>query len=145
MRLKNFNLTSPYGCAVIRGCGHDWDLHNFADFQGFFFTPDRDDLVMEWLVVPGEENPWGSRGNAAAGCRLCFSGIRYLRVVGRDTDYPAEESSCLASISKVEPGESEYRGKEKWEPGEPFRLLFQFQDGRQIEVEADSVSLEALK
>ena len=75
MRLENFDLESPFGAIVLQGLGHHWDLHGFARFQGFSFDPERDELTMEWRA--GHENPWGSDGNNASGCRLRFSVLRF--------------------------------------------------------------------
>src|SRR2546426_12369900 len=33
MRFENFDLAAPYGAIELRGLGHNWDLHNFADFE----------------------------------------------------------------------------------------------------------------
>jgi hypothetical protein len=144
MRFENFDLESPLGAIVLRGLGHHWDLHGFADFQGFSFDPERDELIMEWRA--GHENPWGSDGNSARGCRLRFSVLRFLRGTSRDPAYPPQESRAVSGISKAIPGpeQSEFRFKQDWGPDEPFHLVIQFQDARELEIAADAVSLEAI-
>ena len=145
MKLENFDLSSPYGDIEIRGLGHAWDLHNFATFQGFTFQPTRNELCLEWRVGGQTDNPWGSRGNSAGGCRIRFVGVRSVIVTPRDAGYPAEESLCLAEISKVIPGEREFPYKQEWGVGEQFHLRLKFQDERYVDIEAESAVLEALK
>ena len=144
MRLENFDLESPFGAIVLEGLGHHWDLHGFARFQGFSFDPERDELTMEWRA--GHENPWGSDGNNASGCRLRFTVLRFLRATNRDSAYPPLESQAVAGIYKALPGpeRSEFRFKRDWGPDEPFNLVICFQDGRELEVAADAVRLEAM-
>ena len=144
MRFENFELAAPYGAIELRGLGHAWDLHNFATFQGFAFDPERDEFTMEWLVEPGQENPWGSRGNNARGCRLRFSGLRFLRETNRDRAYPLKESRTVAGVSKATPEQGEHRLKQEWAPDEPFHLIIRFQDERELEIAANVVRLEAI-
>ena len=144
MRFENFDLAAPHGAIELRGLGHAWDLHNFATFQGFAFHPELDELTMEWQVEPGQENPWGSRENSARGCRLRFSGLRFLRGTSRDRAYPLKESRTVSGISKATPEQGEHRLKHDWGPDERFHLIIQFQDEREFEVAADVVRLEAI-
>ena len=144
MRFENFDLDSPYCATELRGLGHAWDLHNWADFRGFTFDPSRDELTLEWVVRPGHDNPWGSRGNTALGCRLRFAGLQLFRSTGRDRAYPQEESRTIAELSKAVPEPGEYRYKREWGPDEPFHLIIRFQDERQFEIAADVVRLEAI-
>jgi hypothetical protein len=144
MKLENFDLNKPFGAIELQGLGHDWDLHNWAEFKGFSFVPGTNELILEWRVPEGHENPWGSRGNMARGCRLRFQGLKSIRVSERDTAYPLKESDCVSGISKVIPGELEYPFKRSWAEGEAFHLRITFQDERNIEIAAESVSLEAI-
>ena len=145
MRLENFELSAPFGCIELVGLGHRWDLHSWADFVGITFTPEKDELSFEWRVPSGEQNPWGSPGNQARGCRLRFIGVQHVMVTPRDSAFPKEDASSVDSIGKAIPGEREYRYKSSWAPSEPFFLRFEFVDGRAIEVGSDAVSLEAIK
>ncbi len=144
MKLENFDLAAPFGAIEIQGLGHDWDLHSWADFKGFSFIPETNELLLEWQVPVGQENPWSSRGNMARGCRLRFRGLKAVRVSERDAAYSSSDSSCVSGISKVAPGELEYPFKRSWGEGEPFHLRVTFHDERSIEIEADSASLEAI-
>src|SRR5204863_7316657 len=108
------------------------------------FEPQRNELILEWRVVGGHSNPWGSLGNVAGGCRLRFRGLKSLIVTARDSAYPAEESLCLSDISKVIPGERDHPYKRTWSDGEQFHLRLGFQDERCFDIEAESAILEAL-
>jgi hypothetical protein len=144
MRLENFDLVKPFGQIWLRGLGHSWDLHNFVVFKGLAFHPERNEMVLEWRVGTSRTDPWCSPGNNAAGCRLRFTGVRSVSLSPRDAAFALDESTCLEMISKVVPGEREYPFKQSWGPDEPFNLRLDFQDDRRIEVDAESVSLEAI-
>ena len=107
------HITTRWTCRPPRPlqehAAHNWDLHNFADFRGFTFDPGLDELTMEWQVPPGQEDAWGSHGNNARGCRLRFSGLRFLRGNSRDRAYPLEESRTVSGISKATPEQGEYQ------------------------------------
>jgi hypothetical protein len=139
MKLANFELADPAVAIELVGLRHRWDLHSWANFTGFRFSPDTDELLMEWDVPRDAENPWGSPGNTARGCRLRFTGISFLRMTPRDEAYPRSEALCLGGVSKVIPDEPDYRFKKRWEPGKVFRLLF-----RELEIGAATVQLEAI-
>ena len=62
----------------------------------------------------------------------------------RDEEYPADEDCCVSAISKKIPNECEYPFKDKWDDGDEFNLLFEFQSERLLEVGAESVELEAI-
>jgi len=145
MKLENFDLSKPYGAIELRGLGHNWDLHNFATFQGITFEPQRNELILEWRVTAGNSNPWGSQNNLATGCRLRFRGLKSLVVTTRSAAYSLEESQCLSEISKVIPGQREYPYKQIWSEGEQFHLRLGFQDERCFDIEAESAVLEALE
>lgn len=144
MKLENFDLSESSCTIELQGLGHCWDLHNCAGFTGFAFSPERDELILEWRVASAQENPWGSLGNRARGCQLRFRGISFLSMSPRDAACPSSEALCLAGLSKVIPGEREYPHKDRWEPDEPFHLLFEFQDERTLEIGAAAVRLEVI-
>ncbi len=144
MRFENFDLSSPCGGIELTGLGHHWDLHNFADFNGFRFLPAQDEIWMEWTVPTLERNPWGSPGNSARACRLRFVGVTHFVMGARDRAYPLTESDCLESVSKAVPGELEHPFKDNREEDESFHLRFEFQDERRLDIGADRVVLEAV-
>jgi len=55
------------------------------------------------------------------------------------------EDRDLADVSKVTPEPGEYRTRERWSPGEPFNLRFEFQSGRAIEVAAERAELVGIE
>src|SRR5262245_41799217 len=144
MRLENFELAEPYATIELVGLGHRWDLHSWADFVGVTFTPEQDELCLEWRVPTHERNPWGSPGNTATGCRLRFRGVRLVTMTNRDSAYPMDEALTLEAIGKAIPGETKYPFKRDWEPGETFNLRFEFHDERSIEIGAKEATLEAI-
>jgi len=144
MRFDNFDLAQPYGAIVLRGLGHEWDLHSFAAFQGITFEPQRNEVILEWRTSGTESNPWGSRGNTASGCRIRFRAVRSLSLGPRDSAYPPAEALCVAGISKVIPGEAEPLFKQSWAPDEQFHLRVTFQDERHVDIDAESATFETL-
>ena len=145
MRLLNFKLADPCVTIELVGLGHNWDLHNFAVFTGLRYDPATNTVVMEWSVDRGlEQNPWGSPGNSAQGCRLIFADVNFLHITARDAEIPSAEDDCLEALSKVDPRETPYRMMERWPDGTEFRLLFRFQGGRNIEIGADAVELRPI-
>src|SRR5262245_79256 len=144
MKLDNFDLASPYATIELVGLGHRWDLHSWADFVGVTFAPEQDEMAFEWRVPLDEQNPWGSPGNRATGCRLRFRRVFHLAMSGRDPAYPKAEALTIDSISKAIPGERDYPFKREWAPDEPFHLRFQFHDSRTIDVGAELATLEAI-
>ncbi len=144
MRLVNFHLEQPYSAVMLIGLGHEWDLHSYANFVRLEYDALDDVLIMEWKVEPGDENPWSSRGNTALGCRLHYQGVRLLSMACGTTQAEDRDRYCLSGVSKVVLEDGEFRFKDHWQDDEPFRLLFSFESGHRIEVEADPVSLEAV-
>jgi hypothetical protein len=126
--------------------GLDWDLHNFADFVGLQLLPENNSAVMRW-TVSASENPWGSRENKHSGLELRFVGLKYLELSERDSELPMTENSCLASVSKINKDRSKprkFRTQEPWSTGDEFCLWFQFQSGREIEIDSETVELVPL-
>jgi hypothetical protein len=141
IKLLNFELESSYYALTIKGLGYDWDLHNFADYQGFCFDPTDNSLSLMWIAVPNEGNPWGCPANKSKGCKLIFRNIRFLQMSGMDESIPLSEELGLSSISKVIPNTTEWRCKETWDETDEFNLLFEFQSERSLEIGAESVEL----
>jgi hypothetical protein len=138
--LTNFDLRTPSYTIELVGLGCNWDLHNFADFEGLDVNTAENRATLRWRV-PNVENPWGSFDNAFRGCALVFTGLRALSVTPHDPDHATTEDRDLATVSKVTPEPGPYRRRNQWESGEPFHLLFEFQSGRAIEVAADQAEL----
>ncbi len=150
MKLTNFELSEPYGAIELKALGRNWDLHNFADFKGFFFDPFKGNVVFEWrlnrtiLKDQNGENGWGDPENHADGCRLIFENVTFLTTKKGNPEYPAEEGDCVSNISKKVPGEEELPFRDPWPEGEPFHLLFDFQNESCIEICAETVTFKSI-
>lgn len=75
---------------------------------------------------------------------MLFRTVTYLHMEGGDSADPTRNNDrTLAGVSKGVPREPTYRFKDAWEEGEPFHLVFQFINGREIELGSESVELVA--
>jgi hypothetical protein len=111
-------------------------LHNFANFDGLELIPGEDAVVMTWSV-PSKPNPWGCRENHFKAMELVFKDLLFLHVGPRDEELPITEDGCVARILKVDPDISgEPYMREIRHPDDSFRLAFQFQSQRVIEIES---------
>jgi hypothetical protein len=143
MVLVNFDLEHPFPTIVLRGLGRAWDLHAWAVFEGLELRPGEDAVVLRWRALAAE-NPWGDPSNRARGCTLRFTGLHALEVTARAPDAMAEDDHTLADVRRVTPEPGEFRERERWAPGEEFRLRFEFESGRAIEVGAAHAELVEL-
>jgi hypothetical protein len=139
MRLENFEIHSSI---ELQSGNLLWDLHNFADFLGLELIPTENTAVMRWIVPP-ESNAWGCVENRFPGMTLRFKNLHLLHLGARDRDVPLTEDTCVADILKVD---ATIEGVEPYmracrEPTDSFRLVFQFQSGRAIEIESETVEL----
>ena len=126
MLLTNFSLVEPVPTITLASHGLEWDLHSFAEFEGFTVDAAAGTLVMRWHVPPGAENPWGSVANTAVACELAFRGVRSLQVIS-SVEAPHPDDTDLADIG--------------WADSEQPALVFCFESGRIIGVSAESVEL----
>jgi|SRR6266853_664636 len=133
MKLLNFDLASPNNTVELRAVGLNWDLHNFADFEGIRVAPDGS-VALTWSA-PDTPNPWGDTGNHFGGCELRFRGVRRLSVTGREPSMPASEDRTLAGISQVADLMSKNRDQREAIDTQ-FSLLLKFQSGVVIDVDA---------
>ena len=141
MRLRNFEIRSEI---ELQTGNLFWDIHNFADFCGLELLPAHNSAVMKW-TVPKQSNPWGSPENKSSGMNLYFGDLQFLKISPRDPGMPLTEDSCVSDILKVDPNiqydDPYMRTRRNWAPGDSFRLVFQFQSGRTIEIESATVEL----
>ena len=110
----------------LEAYGLSWDLHNWGIFRQLSFEPLSGDVVLEWIVSPDGSD---GRPNLETACRFRFVGVTLLRMGKRDDAYPASESETVSDITIRTDGVTE-------------RLLFEFQDERDIEIAARTVTLE---
>jgi hypothetical protein len=140
MKMLNFDLSSPSFAIELVGLGCVWDLHNAGQFLGLNIQASDNTATMTWRVSLNQSA-------AYSGCRLLFTGLKSMVISQRDEELPLSEDLCVSGISKVVPGpgeKPENRTKRQWESGDPFHLLFQFQGGRSMEVNSETVELIAI-
>ena len=143
MRLQNFEISSSI---EFQSGGLFWDVHNFAKFDGLELIPAENAVVMRWSV-PSASNPWGCYENKFAGMDLYFKNLLFLSVGPRDEEMPMSEDSCVSAVLMVDPAiehDDPYM-RQVQEITDSFRLVFQFQSGRVIEVESETVGLVPVK
>jgi hypothetical protein len=139
MRLQNFEISSSIG---FQSGGLFWDVHNFASFDGLELIRSENAAVMRWSVLGGS-NPWGCYENKFTGMELRFKNLLFLLVGPRDTEMPMSEDSCVRAVLKVNPTikhDDPYM-RQVQEITNSFRLVFQFQSRRVIEIESEIVAL----
>lgn len=146
MQFVNFDLEQDVRTTTLRGLGGDWDLHNCADFQGFTYNTDDDMLLLRWVAMTDPDlgcvNPWGNDKNEVRSCGLRFSRLKFMQLT-----YPPSQQvgggsiAGLSAISRTAPGKGELGFRSKWSPREECHLLFEFDDGRAIEIGAEAVEL----
>ena len=143
MKLSNFEISSPI---YLRSEGLSWDLHNFADFDGLQLIPNTNTAIMRWRVRTSEPNPWGCYENKSSGVELHFKKLLYLSIGPRDDELEMSEDTCVSDIVKVNPNivHEEPIMRAVSETSNSFRLRFQFQSARVIEIESDRVELVPL-
>jgi hypothetical protein len=141
MKLKNFEISREI---ELQTGNLFWDIHNFAHFEGLELIPASNVVVMKW-TVPRRTNPWGCSENKYSGMTLYFDNLNFLKLTQRDPDMPLTEDTCVSAILKVDPAiqhdELYMRTPKDWGPDHSYRLAFQFQSGRVVEVGSDSVEL----
>ena len=144
MRFLNFELSQPSFSIELIALGMVWDLHNAGDFLGFELDARDNSAVLKWSID-------GDPAIMYSGCTLVFKGLKLLMVSPGGEEPPYTDDLCISGISKVMPGYTHvvdpdhFRGvKEDWAPGEPFGLLFDFQSGRSIKIEAETVEFRGI-
>jgi len=139
MKLQNFEICSSI---EFQSGGLFWDVHNFAKFDGLELIPTENAAVMRWSV-PTESNPWGCYENKFTGMELHFKNLLFLLVGPRDEEMPMSEDSCVSAVLMVNPTikrDDPYM-RQVQEITNSFRLVFQFQSRRVIEIESEIVGL----
>jgi hypothetical protein len=143
MKLQNFEISSSI---EFQSGGLFWDLHNFADFDGLELIPTDNAALMRWSV-PSSSNPWGCDENKFAGMELHFKNLLFLRIGPRDKEMPMSEDTCVSDVLMVDPAielDDPY-ARQTQKTSASFRLVFQFQSGRVIEIESETVELVPVK
>jgi hypothetical protein len=140
MKLQNFEICSDI---EFQSGGLFWDVHNFASFDGLELIRADNAAVMRWNVPSTVSNPWGGYGNKFVGMELHFKNLLFLFVGPRNEEMPMSEDSCVGAVLMVNPTiqhDDQYM-RQVQETTKSFRLAFQFQSGRVIEIESEIVEL----
>lgn len=139
MRLQNFEISSSI---EFQSGGLFWDVHNFASFDGLDLIRAENAAVMRWGVPTGS-NPWGCDENKFTGMELHFKNLLFLSVGPRDEEMPISEDSCVLAVLMVNPAieHDDLYMRQVQEITKSFRLAFQFQSRRVIEIESEIVEL----
>jgi hypothetical protein len=143
MRLHNFEVSSSI---EFRSGGLFWDIHNFANFEGLELIRSENAAVMRWSV-PVASNPWGCHENKFVGMELHFEDLLFLHVGPRDEEIPMTEDSCVSAVLMVSTTieHEELYLRQVREITSSFRLAFQFQSARVIEIESETVKLVPIR
>ena len=139
MRLQNFEISSSI---ELQSGGLFWDIHNFAKFDGLELIQSENAAIMRWSVSSGS-NPWGCHENKFTGMELHFKSLLFLLVGPRDAKMPMSEDSCVSTVLMVNPAikHDDLHMRQVQEITNSFRLAFQFQSRRVIEIESEIVGL----
>ncbi len=148
MMFLNFELPRPAHARSILALGREWDLHGTAQFEGFSFSPDRDQLELRWRALenpdPGRpgSDAWGGLGNFAPRCGIRFTEVEsvLMRFFGERRQ---QSDTSLHGISKVKPGQGQLGFRSTWEPDEDFNVVIELTGGRWIEVAAKTAEFFA--
>src|SRR5262249_32945987 len=142
MKFQNFEISSSI---EFQSGGLFWDVHNFANFDGLELIRQENAAVMRWSV-PTVANPWGCYENKFAGMELYFKNLLSLHIGPRDQDMPMTEDTCVSAVLMVNPAiqHDEPYMRQIQAMSDSFRLLFQFQSARIIEIESEIVELRGI-
>ncbi len=149
MRLLNFQLDDTDAPICLISGTSVVDLHNLFRLSGVTLETVQGRIVMDWTAL--DPASWGGEDRGEAlDWRLVFEGIRRACInrVGKLESH--DEAGYLIHMARVslEPGGMSGAVRkgpilsEKIE-GEAWLLLFYFEDGSTIEVDAESARLEA--
>jgi hypothetical protein len=160
MHLSNFSLitdASAHGWLIaLNAYGVEWDLHNYADFDGFDYSTTKTSLptltlnwhiaerVIEWRNVLGVPNAQGIPIYPSNRFCIFFSDVDYLEVAPRDSEMPDDEDKTISSVSCIESSEASTDYIESgaiscYQPDKEtfsYHLVFRFRGGQFIRVGA---------
>ena len=165
MYLANFSLTDgPKIGIALHALGVEWDLHNYAEFDGFDYstaiTNDSNltlkwhiaERVIEWRNSHGFPNAQGVPIYPGNSFGLIFFNVNYLEVAPRDPEMPSDEDKCLAAVSFIEADEDSAMYREgaftNYDPSQQndvsYHIGFCFRGGQFIRVGAEKAEFVLL-
>ena len=132
MKLLNFEFSPDEPTVTIRSAGRDWDLHNFVALSDV--RRQGGQVFMTFRPVDPREPPGAGRAEMydTAPCTLRFRGVTQFR----DTGMAGTDDDTLSLISKLDIDRHPFLGDAL-----PAGLRFDMEDGRVIEVCAESAEL----
>lgn len=113
------------------------DLHNFANFVGGTFDDGLEQLNLRWHV----HTDLDFHAEPEHVIVLSFEHVTYLEATPSVAAVLLSRSMGLQDIELLERGDAAYRHLDAIPSSGECRLLFEFEDGAQIEIEADVVRL----
>lgn len=150
MRLSNFSLTDDGAQIALDAEGFQWNLHDYADFEGFEYstTITGSTLTLKWHLG-ARIICWRDAGcqyevpnYPANGFVLIFSNVDYLEITPRDAEIPKDEDLGISSVSRVEADGNSLSESLLYnvpcEEALPSHLLFCFNGGQSIRVGAEN-------
>ncbi len=147
MKLTNFELVSS---VELAGLGHVWDLHNCVDFSGLELLPEEGAARMRWAVVQDAQlrEQGFARNNPARSCAIRFDGVSTVlvnRVRGGSHSSDARTLLLVRLVAPLDPALADRPGSGTRLPSqdESAHLLFEFMDGFDVEIAANSATLES--
>jgi len=143
MKLTNFVIERS---GELSGLGQRWDLHNSAEFKKLEYRHADSVATLAWAVTRHQ----GFSGvNPARSCTIRFIGVTSITLSGATAHSVVRETSTLNEISWVAPlGTTPAEARQAGIRVPPAQeseghLLFRFTDGREIEIGAQTATLEA--
>lgn len=164
MHLSNFSLTtdaSAHGYLItLNAHGFEWDLHNYADFEGFDYatTITGSTLTLEWRIAK-RIIKWRDAGNQygvpSYPCNcfcIVFTNVDYLEAAPRDVQMPRGEDLGISYVSFIEASDDlkDYRHSQLipcYDPSKetlPYHMIFRFNGGQIIRVGAEQAEFVLL-
>lgn len=146
VKLTNFELKSG---VELSGLGVWWDLHNWFDFSGLELLPEQRAARLHWTVgkLALEQGTFG-QANPLRNCAIRFDDVSavLIRRVKDGTD--PKDSDTLQRMTLVAPMEktpsdSVSHGVRVPSADADGQFLFEFMDGFDIEVAAETATLES--
>ena len=136
--MTNFKLGEPQFAIHLISRDRLWDLHNTFDFAGLTFRSGEGSISLRWIPLDG----FGLKRSL----RLIFSGVTRLSITESDIELPQSEDMCLAyvtflAVSGTDCDEHKNARMSRVSRKRHDTLLFKFQSGRSIEIEAAQVRL----
>jgi len=143
--LTNFSITDSIELTYD---GKQYDLHNFADFQGFSHDATQNQLRLSWVIFE-----FGREGGNRVCLEVQFEAVDYLTIHPRDPEVPTSEDMTLRHIGFLGPGMWEQatyfqlpgRANDPQEMAAGEAILFQFQGGQAVVVHAKSARIRIIE